>query len=239
MTMLYDVYRHPQKGDWAFSVSGQSVDTVEIGTSGVRKTKVSAHLLAAEISKRTRMGYVKLARPLYFMDRLGDGVTNPQGHFVVRHPELLRSGGIVLFTTVSMGDDLEALTTEWEESMSKTDIEPLALSRWIDSIKTAKEYISTPKSHPAFTLVVAQWAFEVGRLVVGEYEGMPSDKPSSAPLDWEAWLGTIFQEKNAVRDSLEDLGWSAQALLVKSAIAEQETKPNDGGWFASARSVAF
>lgn len=232
MSLLYDVYQHPSKGAWGVSVSGQSVSTVEIAAERLKESTLQAHKLAGEISKRVRLGYVKAARAKYLkVIRDDEGKLN--GSFVDRHPELLNDAGVVLFTTRSNGDDMAALTQQWEVLLEKTDVRPEAIDAWLKQAQRASEYIVATATHPAFALVLADWAIGQRRLLMGTQGDIPDGKPMQSPLEWGEWLNKTFDDKSLVRGAMEKLGWSVKDAIMRADTAITQNEDVADGWSAN------
>jgi hypothetical protein len=238
MSLLYEVYTHHSKGAWGVAINDQTVHTVTVNDQSFSDSTLPAHQLAGELSKRMRMGYTKTNKAKYLKVIEGPG-GKLQGTFVDQHPELTVSGGLVIFTTLSKGDDLEALTQQWESLLDKTDVRPEEVASWIREVKSASQYIVAPAMHPAIALVLADWAIENKRLLVAGADGIPTQSPKNAPSGWESWLANFFDSKGDVRTALEQLGWSLRDVLTRNDV---QSTTNDGdvdSWFTGASSIAF
>lgn len=238
MSLLYDVYQHPTKGQWGVSVQGQTVKAVELHERGIKESSLQAYKLAVEVGKRIRMGFKKLARAKYLKVEI-DGGGMSVGTFVDRNPELFNSDGNVLFTTKSQGDDLQLLTQQWESLLEKTDARPEMIDAWIKRVLAAENYIVASNTHPAFALVLGDWAIANNRLLVSDLEGLPTERPFQQPLAWQEWLSKSFDTSTEIRSALEQLGWSLRDALMKSDAAIANTDSDGEGWSADTSEFAF
>ena len=238
MSLLYEVYTHPTKGAWGVAVSDQAVHTALVGDHAFSVATLPAYQLAGEISKRLRMGFAKMARPKYLKVRNGDGGKR-EGSFVDQHPELAVHGGLVVFTTVSKSDNLHEISQQWEALAEKTDARPEQIASWVSEVTSASTYIVAPATHPAFALVLADWAIDNKRLLVAGTEGVPLRTPKTVPGDWESWLAGFFASKSDIRKALEQLGWSLRDALLRDDVLTETHNGDSDSWFASASSIAF
>lgn len=238
MSLLYELYQHPTKGAWGVAVKDQTVHTAAVNGLSFIDAALPAHQLAGEISKRLRMGYTKTTRAKYL--KVVDGPEGKrEGSFVEQHPELAVQGGLVLFTTVSKADDLQALSQQWEAMVEKSDARPVDIASWVKDVKNATQYIVAPATHPAIALVLADWSIENKRLLVAGAEGVPMQVPRTEPKEWEDWLAGFFTSRSDIRTALEQLGWSLRDALTRNDV-QPETNVGDGdSWFSSASSNAF
>lgn len=238
MSLLYDVYQHPEKGAWGVTVSGQTVKAVEVANRNFRESTLPAYKLAGEVSNRIQMGYVKAKRAKYLKVVTDDGGT-ARAEFVDLHPELSSIDGVVLFTTVKAGDDLQQVFQQWETLLEATDASPGDIEKWLLELRRARQYIVAPGTHPAFALVIADWAIENKRLLVGTESGIPATKPKQSPMEWQEWLKRSFGSTAKARAALEQLGWSLGDALLHSPVAV-ENKPDDGtAWGVDTSSFSF
>jgi hypothetical protein len=238
MSLLYDVYKHPAKGDWGVCVAGQAVHAVTLSGQSFKTETLASHSLSSEIAKRIRMGYKKTARPKYL--KVVEGPAGKLiGSLVEQHPELDVEGGVVLFTTLSQSDDLLALSHQWEELVAKTDARPEQIESWVKAVQGATQYIVAPASHPAIALVLADWAIENKRLLLAGAHGIPMQVPKKVPKEWENWLAGFSIPKAKIQTALEQLGWSLRDILVGSH-EHKETKSDEGNtWLTAASSFNF
>ena len=238
MSLLYEVYQHPTKGAWGVAVKDQTVHTASVNGLSFIDAELPAHQLAGEISKRLRTGYTKTTRAKYLKVLEGPG-GKLEGSFVEQHPELSVLGGLVIFTTVSKSDDLQALSQQWEALVEKSDARPGAIASWVKDVKSATQYIVAPATHPAIALVLADWAIENKRLLVAGAEGVPMQAPKNVPKEWENWLASFFTNKSDIRTALEQLGWSLRDALTRDDVQFEPTIGEGDSWFSSASSNAF
>ena len=239
MSELFEVYQHSTKGAWGFTVKTQQVHTVRVEEEKFEQGTVAAHKLPGEISKRLRMGFTKLPRAKYFkVLKTLEG--NHVGSFVDQHPELTVNGGMVLFTPLSSSDNLLELSQKWEVLVEKTDAPAVAVADWMASIESATQYIVAPATHPAFALVLADWAIENKRLLLTDADNAPKQQPKKVPKEWEDWLAKSFQSTQTIRSALEQLGWSLRDALMCNEVSISETKANaSDSWFTDASFAAF
>lgn len=236
--MLYDVYQHPTKGAWAVNVDGKVVRTAELANGKLLQAEIPPHKFAGEVGKHVRMGYVKVVRSKY-LHITQDGLGHPIGAFTERHPELLVDDGVSLFTTVADSDDVNELADVWETTLGETDVPSDQADKWLQSVRSASQYIAASKKHPAFGLIVADWAIKHGRVVMSDQQGIPLKVPSNAPYEWEQWLSSSPASRETVRVALAQLGWSLRDVLIRTSVVKPETNEDAQTWFADASSIAF
>lgn len=238
MSGVYDIYEHPTKGAWGVSVLSMRVLTAEVVGDFVMQGSLLPHNLAPEVSRRVRLGFKKLARRKY-LHLHGEVEGQLKGRFTEDHPELATKAALVFFTTISVGDDLSALSLQWEDALESTDARPEQIDEWLTQVRRSRQYIAVAATHPAIALVVADWVVGSRRMLISDQLGVPQKQPKDAPMEWDRWLSHFFKKPNETRDALVHLGWSVRdAMLANHPIIS----PNDDGatgWFADASSVAF
>lgn len=238
MSDLYEVYQHPGRAAWGVSIGSERISAVFLNGSQMKSYTLPAHQLAAEIGKQVRLGFTKIKRPKYLLVKdLPNGTQS--GEFVDLHPELMTDQVIVVFTPVGKADDLPALAKQWEVQLEKTSASAREIEDWLNSIQKAKGYIVAQGTHPAFALVLADWAMSQKRMLVAGNEFIPIVLPSQGPLEWSKWLADFFVDSKPIREALDDLGWSMRELLNQVPQSAEQTPTSGEGWFASATDVSF
>ncbi|MDH4482774.1 MAG: hypothetical protein QE279_08695 [Rhodoferax sp.] len=238
MSELYQVYRHAIRGAWGVAISEDQITAVTLNGTFMKSHVLPSHQLATEIGKHVRLGFIKTNRPKYLLvTELPSGAK--AGEFVDQHPELFTVKPLVVFTPLGKGDDLIVLSRKWEAQIEKTSADSRDITDWVCAIQKARSYIVAQASHPAFALVLADWAISQKRMLVAGNEFVPMVMPSQAPQEWRRWLGDFFAKPNDIREALDDLGWSMRELLNAAPHSEQQTETSAEDWFSSASDVCF
>jgi len=238
MSRRFDVYEHPLKGAWGVAVEGQSITVAAIQNGELSQSTLKPIALAGEISKRVRGGFKKLPRAKYLATDLLASSGLLGWCFTETHPDLAMFGGSVLFTPKSHSDDLEQLTAQWCETLRKTSLSEADLQAWVDCLKRAESYLAAPRLHPAFALVLADWAICNQRFLSSEHENMPTRRPCELPTAWSEWLNKSFTTGTPVQSVLEQLEWSLKDVLLKSTSTHPQLNSEDG-WTADTSAFAF
>ena len=238
MSDLYEVYQHSGGSAFGVNVNNGQVTTAHLAGRRLTIKAIPSYQLAAEIGRRVRSGYVKVNRPKYLETIESDGGAL-EGAFIDHHPELTAKKDYLVFTPVGHGDDCEGLAMIWESQVEKTNVRPKDVEQWIKSVRKAKAYFVAPSVHPAFALVIADWAIKQKRSLVAGFDNMPVYPPSEVPSLWIQWLGNVFSKPREIRDALDALGWSVLASTTPTLDVTHESLPTGESWFASANEVAF
>lgn len=227
MQMAFDVYKHPTKGYWGVSTR-PDVTVAEIKPDGSLKlSKIDPVRFAAELAKRVRLGYTRMSRAKYLHQQVGaDGEV--RARFTDTHPDL--DGGeeaLVLFTPRLAESDTseQSLAVLGEQLNQVTALGPAA-DKWLQRLRTSQQYLAANSAHPAFVLVLAQWAMTQQRVVIATHGVLPQDAPALAPLQWEEFLKAWFQTED-IRVALNDLGWSLRDRLIAAPAASSQTNDNN------------
>jgi hypothetical protein len=244
MKQVFEVYTHSTKGQWGFSASGPEVWTAEIKPGKAMKLeRVEAIKLGGLLTKRVRMGYVRAARTKYLHQTL-----SPQGEvygeFSEVHPDVLSPDGseLVLMATKSLSDDMSALTLAWETKLQMVSAISEQAAAWLKRQERAQQYFTAHATHPAFALVLADWAMENKQIVLCQKGAVPTTKPMNDPLAWKKFLSEWFNEATVQR-AQEQLNWSLRDSMLAPVIREPNNNNNDTGaaqsWIAEAGLAAF
>lgn len=237
MSKLYDIYQSPKGGAWGVNVDGQIIRTAELKEDRVVLGTLQPYKLAGEIGRRLRMGYTKVAKPKYLKcSTRPDGTLT--GFWSDKHPDLICDGEIILFTTLSIGDDLHAISQKWEEQLENTEARPDDVDKWLDHVRRSSEYIAATDAHPAFALLLADFALGQGRMLMGGAQCPPIKRPCLAPMEWQEWLAHSGQNQFTVQVALEQLGWSMKHILMSAPTPETEQSGDASNWLTAA-STAF
>ncbi|QHE89367.1 hypothetical protein [Hydrogenophaga sp. BPS33] len=243
MKLVFDVYTHSAKGQWGFSASGPEVWTAEIKPGKALKLdRVEAITLGGLLTKRVRMGYVRATRTKYLHQTLtpeGD----VYGEFSEVHPDVLSPDGseLVLMATKSLSDDLSALTAAWETKLQMVSVLSEQAAVWLKRQELAKQYFTAHATHPAFALVLADWAMENKQIVLCQKGAVPTTKPMNDPLAWKKFLSEWFKEETVQR-AMEQLSWSLRDAMLAPVMRQPENINESGdaqGWNAEAGLAAF
>jgi hypothetical protein len=237
MSYLYDVYTHPEKGMWGVAVSGQVVHCAESKGGQAVFSTLAPYKLAGEITRRVRLGYQKSARARYFK-RVTSQDGTVTGEFVDKHPELVTDEKIVLYTPKLVNENLQSRIELWDAMLDKTNISTQALEAWKERIESAQSYVVATASHPAVALLLADFARESGRQLLGDHAEIPMGTPRAMPLQWQEWLEPFFT-KEQVRKAQDELGWSVREVLFSQDIAQAKSTNEDASWYAQASLNAF
>jgi len=241
MITIFDVYVHPQRGQWGTSVQPGQALSAEIKEDGILKLeRIDPIRFSAELSKRIRMGYTKIAKPKYLHQFKNDS-NQSCGLFSETHPDLKVMGhSLIMFATKPHSLDLPALLAVWEERLqSVTGVIDLG-PKWLDHIRDSGQYLTAFTDHPAMSLLLAQWAIENRSILLTTEREPPVESPSQKPLLWKKFLMHWFEEKK-IQTALNQLGWSLSELLNSKFEIPQisSASPDVDGWNSASQMAAF
>lgn len=240
MNQVFDVYSHSSKGQWGFSASGSEVWTAEIKPSGSLKLeRIDSIKLGAQLTKRVRMGFTRLTRSKYLHQNL-----TPQGELVGEfsevHPDVhsIDGYGLVLMVTKPFGQPEQSLIEEWEVTLQKVGGISSSASNWLKRQERAQQYFTAFDEHPAFTLVLAEWALRNKQILLCHKGAVPLTLPINDPLGWKQFLSGWFKESD-VQKVMEQLGWSLRDALLQPAASNKNNADDADSWIAEASQAAF
>ncbi len=242
MSYLYNVYTHPQKGQWGFTplTPQGEVRTATVDNDGRASLgKVDPIKLAPALQQRLRAGFQKLQQPRYLYLVEKDGVLH--GEFVVQHPDLgsKLEGDLLFFVAVPQGADMKAVAAQWRDRLEDQDGNGYARERWLQLCAAATAYVPVKTVDAHAALVAAQWAKENNLVLVSSAGELPQKAPAEARHDWRQFLGSWFAQ-SAVDRALADLGWPLHEAIASVEPAQTSTTPEaQEGWLALAQQVSF
>ena len=239
MNLVFDVYQHSDKGAWGFCPRGSEVMIAEIKLDGTLKLEtINAIKLGGALTAKVRMGYSRAARCKYLHRNVTpDGKV--LGEFSEVHPDLdfAGDGELVLMVTRSIGLDVDALLQEWEVLLQGVDGVRNTADVWIARQRRAVQYFTAPDTHPAFALVLSNWAVENKPVVIAQSGQVPAVTPKNDPMAWKQFLSKWFAEATTQR-TLEQLRWSLRDAMLAAPVIHNNTYDADG-WIADASQAAF
>lgn len=242
MNQVFDVYTHSSKGSWGFSASGSEVWTAEIKPGRELKLeRVESIKLGGLLTKRVRMGYVRLTRSKYLHQWI-----SPQGEvfgeFSEVHPDVNSPDGhaLVLMVTKPFEEVAHAQIKEWETKLQNVSAISEAAATWLKRQERAQQYFTAHDQHPAFALVLAEWAIRNKQIVLCQKGSVPNSTPPKDPIAWKQFLAGWFSEEK-VQKAMEELGWSLRDALLQPAFrTDDNNNANDSdSWIAEAGLAAF
>lgn len=239
MTRVYDVYMHQTKPTVGVCPYGEKVHIVQILADGqVKESFVDPIRLGAEIAGRIRSGYRKMPKSKYLLVREVNAIK--QGTFTDRHPDLFVSDQkeLVLFAAKPLSGLPDNILDSWDALLTKVSGVSGSAQDWIQQQRLAVNYLTADDTHPAFALVVGDWAIAHSQVLMPSKPEVPTQTPSSAPHDWKHFLSQWFDEKS-IQKTLEELSWSMRDALVKTRPAIPETELQEDSWIDQASSSAF
>lgn len=242
MSHLYNVYAHPQKGQWGFSSLGSKgeVRTAAVDKDGrVSLGKVDPIKLAPALQQRLRLGYQKVTQPKYLYLEENEGVQ--RGEFVVQHPELgfKLEGELAFFLAVPQDTDMAAVAASWRDRLEDQDGSGRVRDRWLVHCARAIAYVPIMTVDVHAALVAAQWGRENNLVLVSNAGELPFKRPSEQRHDWRNALSTWFHQ-DAITRALADLGWALSDAIGSVEPVQTPTTPAaQEGWIALAQQASF
>lgn len=242
MSYLYNVYVHPEKGQWGFTplTPNGDVRTAALSSDG-RATlgKVDPIKLAPALQQRLRAGFQKVSQPkyLYLVEKAGV----LRGEFVVQHPDLGTNleGDLIFFIAVPQGAEMKTVADAWRERLEEQDGNGRSRDRWLDLCANATAYVPVKTGDVHAALVAAQWAKENNLVLVSSAGELPQKGPAEQRHDWRNFLTSWFPQADIDR-ALTDLGWPlAEAMSPVEPVQTSTTPAADEGWLALAQQASF
>lgn len=239
MSAIYEVYRHPSKGEWGVHIGANAALIATVAEGNVKTQSVGVHKVASEISAKLRMGYTKLSRARYLLDMEEPG----KSAFVERHPDLLRLPNILMFATLSLEDDVFAIVKMLDDTMEVAQAPLSEITDWAEAARKCKSYLPVDDSSASVALVVANWAISNGRTLCASHEGVPIETPQHNPFDWLSWLQKAGIPAADIRKAQAGLGWTIKDAYARStpglAVQDTNVAASAGGWLEAAAQAAF
>lgn len=242
MSYLYNVYAHPEKGQWGFTplTPNGDVRTAALTSDG-RATlgKVDPMKLAPALQQRLRAGFQKVSQPKYLHLAEKDGVL--RGEFVVQHPDLGSNieGDLVFFIAVPQGAEMKEVAATWRERLKEQDGNGYSRDRWLELCAHATAYVPVKTGDVHAALVAAQWAKDNNLVLVSSAGELPQKGPAEQRHDWRSFLSSWFPQADIDR-ALVDLGWPlAEAMSPVEPVHISTTPAAQKGWLALAQQASF
>lgn len=242
MSFLYNVYTHPQRGQWGFAALSPSgeVNTAAIDKEGrVTLAKLTPLKLAPALQQRLRAGFQKVTQPKYLHAVEKRGVL--QGEFVVEQPDLGSSlhGDLVFFIAVPQGADMEEVVAGWRERLDDQDGNGLARDEWLQLCARATAYVPVKTGDVHAALVAGQWAKDNKLVLVSSSGELPEKGPGEQRHEWRSFLAANFPQSDVDR-ALADLGWPLTDAIGSVEPVQQATTPAaQEGWLTLAQQASF
>lgn len=241
MNQVFDVYSHISKGQWGFSASGSEVWTAEIKPGGSLKLeRIESIKLGAQLTKRVRMGFTRMTRSKYLHQDM-----TPQGEVVGEfsevHPDVHSAMGysLVLMVTKPFAKPEQSQIEEWETTLQSVGGISDRTTVWLKRQEAAQQYFTAFDEHPAFALVLSEWALRNKQILLCNKGTVPMVPPIRDPMGWKQFLSGWFTEAD-VQKALEQLGWSLRDALLQPAATDNNNLADDAdSWIAEAGQAAF
>jgi hypothetical protein len=242
MSYLYNVYTHPERGQWGFTPGSPDghVRTASVAADGrVTLGKVDPIKLAPALQQRLRAGFQKVGQPKYLYLAETDGVL--RGEFVVQHPDLGSNlaGDLVFFITVPQGADMKEVAAAWRDRLEEQDGNGRSRDLWLELCAHATAYVPVKTGDVHAALVAAQWAKDNNLVLVSSAGELPQKGPAEQRHDWRSFLNPWFAQADIDR-ALADLGWPlAEALGPVDPVQKSTTPAEQEGWLSLAQQASF
>lgn len=238
--LTFDVYTHSDKGQIGISRNDGCISIATIMTDGrcsVESKPMSA--LAGTIARINRSKYKKIGTPLFL--RVAMNAQGIQlGEFVKKHPDFSDEvlGGVVIFVN-KPHQITEDVFMDWQTQIEKLSPSWSTGLRWVEKQQRSQDFLVAFDTHPAMTLILAQWGCENKLTLLSELENMPKQSPKDNPLAWVEFLQRKFTEKQ-VHHCAADLGMSFRDLMCNKPDGEspQQTSSSDD-WLEQFASAIF
>lgn len=232
MRLLFDVYEHPRGGHWGVCATESQITVVTLRETSFSRKTITPHALGAEVGTRIRQGYVKLRRNKY-LHVTTDAQGKETGFFSETHPELGSQRELVLFVALGIGEDMNETSKAWQTLLDETTLSQTRVDQWVGKVAHAQEYVAATKEHPAYALILADWAITHKKHMVGSLGSMPTELPKNAPIEWREWLAQFFEDERLVNEALGNLGWSvADALNFARDASDPQINEDGPGLFS-------
>lgn len=242
MSILYNVYTHPVRGQWGFSTvtSENAVHTASVDPDGnVTRGKLDPLKVAPVLQKHLRGGYQKSAQGKYLHLTVRDG--REHGEFVTQHPDLGRAleGERVFFVAVPEGIAATEVTAVWTDRLESCSGKGRTRDAWLKHCQQVTAYLPAMSQDAHAALLVAEWGRENDLMLVCEGAEVPPSPPSRQRHEWRAFLRRWFTESK-VDDALAELGWPLnEALAAASTAPGKTTTPAGDEWTSLAQQASF
>lgn len=241
MSHIYNVYEHPQKGQWGFTpITGDGdVKTALIRKDGhLNRASITPIKLGPLMQQYVRGGYRRLSHAKYLM--LSDG--GAHGEFVAQHPDLGKptGGELLFFVAVPQGVDMAQLASAWRERLLDARAGSRTWDQWLDRCRLVTTYVPVLEGEPHIALIVGQWARENKLVLVCKAGEVPQRGPQEMRYAWRDYLSSTVPTKD-VEQALTELGWPlSEALTTPMVVAAEKTTPvEEGAWIALSQQASF
>lgn len=243
MSYLYNVYTHPERGQWGFTAitSEKDVKTAFINARDGVVTLGSFNPIKVgpALQKNLRAGYQKVAQAKYLYLSFKDGAQ--VGEFVAQHPDLGRDldGDRVFFVAVPEGLAIAEVVESWGARLNECEGNGKRRDKWLQHCKVVKSYVPVMTGDAHAALLVAHWAKENNLMLVTDKGEIPQSGPSQQRHEWRNFLRDSF-DLNDIDAALADLGWPLKEALGTVTPAQPSTTPAEHDeWIALAQQVSF
>ncbi len=243
MSYLYNIYAHPQRGEWGFTAVTPDKD-VKTASINSRDRTVSLESLdpikvGPALQRHLRSGYQKVAQAKYLYLSIKDGVQ--QGEFVAQHPDLGRDlqGERLFFVAWPEGFATEDVIANWTSRLDECDGSGTRRDTWLQHCKSVSSYVPVMSGDAHAALLVAEWAKENNLMLVAEKGEVPQFGPSRQRHEWRNFLRTSF-DLDDIDGALADLGWPLrEALGTVTPPLQSATPAGQDEWTALAQLASF
>lgn len=241
MSHIYNVYEHPQKGQWGFTpiASDGEVKTALIRQDGrLTRASIQPIKLGPLMQQHMRGGFRKLTHAKYLNVTEGGA----RGEFVSQHPDLNSptAGQLLFFVAVPQGADMQQLASAWRDRLLDARAGNRTWDQWLDRCALVTTYVPVMEGDPHIALLVGQWARENNLVLVNKVSEVPPRGPQESRYAWRDYLSSTVPVKDVDR-ALAELGWPLNEAVTTPVVAATEAKPLDGddAWIALSQQASF
>jgi hypothetical protein len=243
VSYLYNVYAHPERGQWGFTAVTADKDVKTAFIDGRDGTVTLGRLeplkVGPALQRNLRSGYRKAAQAKYLHLSLKAG--RQAGEFVTQHPDLglhLR-GDRIFFVAVPDGLSMTEVAGSWIELLEDCTGNGTARDAWMKHCQSATSYIPAMSEDAHAALLIAQWARDNNLMLVCDEGELPRSSPSRQRHEWRGFLRRWINESK-VDEALAELGWALnEAIAAAPSLAINSTTPAGDEWTALAQQASF
>jgi len=243
MSYLYNVYAHPERGQWGFTAvtTEKDVKTAFINARDGTVTLGSLDpiKLGPALQRNLRSGYQKVAQAKYLYLTMKNG--SQLGEFVAQHPDLGREldGDRLFFVAVPEGLAVAEVVATWSARLDECDGNGKRRDDWMQHCKVVTSYVPVMTGDAHAALLVAQWAKDNNLMLVADKGEVPQSGPSQQRYEWRNFLRDSFDLED-IDAALADLGWPLkEALGTVKPAQPSTTSTGQDEWIALAQQVSF